>query len=111
MTELTWIRRIAAPAAPVRRPVRPRVWAVVGLSGLAVLGLLAAIWGFLIEPNMLLVRQVSIETAKWPASLAPLRIVAVADIHAGAPYVDGAKLDRLVAEVNAQDPDVIMLLG
>jgi predicted MPP superfamily phosphohydrolase len=111
MIELTGIRRIAAPAAPVRRSVRPRRWAIAGLSGLAVLGLLSAIWGFLIEPDMLLVRRVSIETAKWPATLAPLRIVAVSDIHAGAPYVDEAKLDRLVAEINAQDPDVVLLLG
>jgi uncharacterized protein len=111
MTELTGTRRIAAPAAPVRRLVRTRRWKIAGLSGLAVLGLLAAIWGFLIEPNLLLVRHVSIETAKWPVTLAPLRIVAVADIHAGAPHVDAAKLNRLVAEVNAQNPDVIMLLG
>ena len=60
---------------------------------------------------MLLVRHASIETAKWPATLAPLRIVAVSDIHAGAPHVDAAKLDRLVAEINAQDPDVVVLLG
>jgi uncharacterized protein len=81
------------------------------LSGLAVIGLLLAIWGFLIEPDLLRVRQVTIETAKGPAALAPLRIVAVADIHADAPHIDAAKLDRLVAEVNARNPDVVLLLG
>jgi hypothetical protein len=84
---------------------------VIALSGLALLGLLLAIWGFLIEPGLLLVRHVTIETAKWPAALPPLRIVAVADIHAGAPHVDAAKLDRIVAEVSAQNPDVVLLLG
>jgi predicted MPP superfamily phosphohydrolase len=84
---------------------------VIALSGLTVLGLLLAIWGFLIEPGLLLVRHVTIETAKWPAALPPLRIVALADIHAGAPHVDEAKLDRIVAEVNAQNPDVVLLLG
>jgi hypothetical protein len=111
MTELLG-RRLArtsgAPRAPARRRLRI---GVIALSGLTVLGLLLAIWGFLIEPGLLLVRHVTIETAKWPAALPPLRIVALADIHAGAPHVDEAKLDRIVAEVNAQNPDVVLLLG
>jgi uncharacterized protein len=111
MTELLG-RRLArtsgAPRAPARRRLRI---GVIALSGLTVLGLLLAIWGFLIEPGLLLVRHVTIETAKWPAALPPPRIVAVADIHAGAPRVDEAQLDRIVAEVNAQNPDVVLLLG
>ena len=110
MIELTGIQRIAAPVAPVRLVARPRRW-LLALFGLVVLGLLSAIWGFLIEPSLLIVRHANIETAKWPATLEPLRIVAVSDIHAGAPYIDEAKLDRLVAEVNAQHPDVVVLLG
>jgi predicted MPP superfamily phosphohydrolase len=104
-----FVRTTRAPRAPARR--RRRRTGVIALSGLALLGLLLAIWGFLIEPGLLLVRHVTIETAKWPAALPPLRIVAVADIHAGAPHVDAAKLDRIVAEVNAQNPDVVLLLG
>lgn len=100
-----------APGARVRRPPRLRIGALIALSGLSVLGLLLAIWGFLIEPGLLLVRHVNIETVKWPSALPPLSIVAVADIHAGAPHVDTAKLDRIVAEVNAQNPDVVLLLG
>ena len=104
------IRATRAPGAAARWRRRRRS-GMIALSGLVVLGLLLAIWGFLIEPDLLLVRHASIETAKWPATLPPLRIVAVADIHAGAPYVDAAKLDRIVAEVNAQNPDVVLLLG
>jgi uncharacterized protein len=101
-------RTSGAPRAPALRRLRI---GVIALSGLTVLGLLLAIWGFLIEPGLLLVRHVTIETAKWPAALPPPRIVAVADIHAGAPRVDEAQLDRIVAEVNAQNPDVVLLLG
>lgn len=109
MNQITGTARIAAPVS-VRIRTRSRRWPWV-LSGLAILGLLLAGWGFLVEPDMLRVRQVSIETAKWPSALTPLRLVAVADIHAGAPFIDEAKLDRLVAEVNAQDPDIVVLLG
>jgi predicted MPP superfamily phosphohydrolase len=111
MTELLgsrFVRKSRAPPAPARRRLRI---GVIGLSGLTVLGLLLAIWGFLIEPGLLLVSHVTIETAKWPAALPPLRVVAVADVHAGAPYVGEVKLDRIVAEVNAQNPDVVLLLG
>ena len=105
-----FVRTAQAPRAAARRRRRLRTGVIV-LSGLVGLVLLLAIWGFLIEPGLLLVRHVTIETAKWPAALPPLRMVAVADIHAGAPYVDAAKLDRIVAEVNAQNPDVVLLLG
>ena len=100
----------APPARAWRRP-RLRIGGLIALSGLSILALLLAIWGFLIEPGLLLVRHASIETVKWPSALPPLRIVAVADIHAGAPHVDTAKLDRIVAEINAQSPDVVLLLG
>jgi uncharacterized protein len=102
-----FVRTTRAPRASARRRRRRRT-GVIALSGLALLGLLLAIWGFLIEPGLLLIRHVTIETAKWPAALPPLRIVAVADIHAGAPHVDAAKLDRIVAEVSAQNPDVLL---
>jgi uncharacterized protein len=105
-----FIRTTRTPRAEARWRRRRRSGAIA-LSALVVLGLLLATWGFLVEPDLLLVRHVRIETAKWPAALPPLRIVAVADIHAGAPFVDTAKLDRIVAEVNAQDPDVVLLLG
>src|SRR5512132_3731804 len=105
-----FVRTTRAPRAPARRRRRWRT-GVIALSGLTLLGLLLAIWGFLIEPGLLLVRHVTIETAKWPAALPPLRMVAVADIHAGAPYVDAAKLDRIVAEANAQNPVQRVLFG
>src|SRR5512147_530722 len=111
-----WLRSRCLPvteALPARAWRRPRLRAggFIALSGMSILALLLAIWGFLIEPGLLLVRHASIETAKWPSALPPLRIVAVADIHAGAPHVDTAKLDHIVAEVNAQNPDVVLLLG
>jgi predicted MPP superfamily phosphohydrolase len=103
-----FVRTTRAPRASERRRLRI---GVIALSGLTLLGLLLAMWGFLIESGLLIVRHARIETAKWPAALPPLRIAAVADIHAGAPHVDAAKLDRMVAEVNAQNPDVVLLLG
>jgi predicted MPP superfamily phosphohydrolase len=41
----------------------------------------------------------------------PLRVAVVADLHAGAPYIDLAKIDRIVALTNAEDPDLVLLAG
>jgi predicted MPP superfamily phosphohydrolase len=40
-----------------------------------------------------------------------LRIAVISDLHAGAPYIDGAKIDRVVAMTNAARPDLIVLTG
>ncbi|MEM7226276.1 MAG: metallophosphoesterase [Pseudomonadota bacterium] len=68
-------------------------------------------WSFLIEPDLVTVTEVPLETSKWPAGRAPLKIVALADLHTGAPHVDVAKLDEVVAEINGLEPDIVVLLG
>lgn len=80
----------------------------MALAGLA---LSAAVWGFLIEPGWVRLRQVSIASERWPAGQPPLRIAVLGDLHVGAPHIDLAKLDELVAQVNARQPDLVVLLG
>jgi len=46
-----------------------------------------------------------------PAALKGLKIAVIADLHAGSPYIDGEKLDRIVALTNAAKPDLILLTG
>lgn len=86
-------------------------WLAILLGLGAAVGLLMAVWALEIEPDMLRVRNVTVTSETWPAALPPLRIMAIADVHAGAPHIDEAKLDRIVAEANASDPDVVFLLG
>ena len=35
----------------------------------------------------------------------------IADLHAGSPYLDAAKLERIVALTNAAQPDLILMTG
>ena len=46
-----------------------------------------------------------------PAPLKGLKIAVIADLHAGSPYIDGDKIDRIVALTNAAKPDLILLTG
>ena len=82
----------------------------VGLGVLAAIVALAA-WALVVEPDRIVVHRRSLALAAWPRSLNGLRIVALADIHAGSPHVDHGKLVEVVDRVNAEDPDLVVLLG
>ncbi len=70
------------------------------------------VWGFAIEPTFVLVeRKVEIRPAGWPAALDGMRIAAISDLHVGTPFNGKRRMKRLVARVNAAEPDAIILLG
>jgi predicted MPP superfamily phosphohydrolase len=68
-------------------------------------------WGFVIEPNRLVVHYEAVKIENWPTGLSGLRIALISDIHTGAWYIDDRKLQRIVELTNQQQPDLIVLLG
>jgi uncharacterized protein len=86
---------------------RLRVVAVV----LLVAGGGLASWGFVFEPDRITVRRETLVLPVRGAAADGLRVALVADIHAGAPHIKEEKLRRLVAAINAERPDLILLLG
>jgi predicted MPP superfamily phosphohydrolase len=89
--------------------VKKRILVALSITLTLIVGCL--IWGFLIEPNRLVVREQTIQIDKWPAELNGLRIAVLSDIHAGSPFIKEAKLQKIVAETNQAKPDLIVLLG
>ena len=71
----------------------------------------AVVWAFIIEPNRIVVNSSKLELKGWPQEFPPLRIVAVSDIHAGAPFVGKEKLDALAAMINQTRPDLVLFPG
>lgn len=85
-----------------------------GALGWTVIVLVTAAWGlgiraFLWEPQTLVVRRVEVVSPQW--SGAPLRIGVLSDTHMGAPHMNVARLDAIVGRMNAQRPDIVVLLG
>ena len=80
------------------------------LQGL--LFLLAVCWfvyaGWL-EPASLRLSSYAIKQSS--PLLKGLRIAVISDLHAGAPYIDTAKIDLVVAMTNAAKPDLVLLTG
>jgi uncharacterized protein len=84
------------------------VWHV--LLGVLLIGLMLALDAFWWEPSSLAVVRHKIRL-KRGAPLGGLRIAVIADLHAGAPYIDEAKIAEIVRRTNAERPDLILLNG
>ena len=74
-----------------------------------ILGL--AIWAFYIEPSRLVVNNYPLKLKKWSATQNGLKIVAISDIHGGSNFVTEERIREIVVQANAQNPDIIVLLG
>jgi predicted MPP superfamily phosphohydrolase len=80
-------------------------------SSIFLLLVLIGAYAYFIEPRRLVINENMISVPHWSANLNGFRIVAVSDIHGGSNYVTEERLRELVAKANAQNPDLIVLLG
>jgi uncharacterized protein len=75
-------------------------------------GMLSAADAFALEPRFgLIVKKWTVAHPAWPASAPPLRIGVLTDIHAVEPWMDARRIGEIVERMNAQRPDIIVLLG
>lgn len=81
------------------------------LVGLAIIALGCIGYGYFIEPNRLTIEETELKIPNWSAKLNGFKVVAISDIHGGSNGVDETRLAELVEGANAQDPDLIVLLG
>lgn len=69
-------------------------------------------YAFAFEPRFRLeVVRYRLRPPGWPALDKPLRIAAIADIHACEPWMPPARIEEVVATANALKPDLTVLLG
>lgn len=85
-----------------------RKWLAVLIGSIA---LILFLWAFWIEPDSLHLETHTLSLQRWPAEQSGLRIAVLADIHAGAPWMDDAKLEKICALVKAAKPDLIVHVG
>ncbi len=75
-------------------------------------GVIGAADALAVEPGFsLIIKEWSIEHLDWPAAASPLRIGVLTDIHAVEPWMSAQRIEGIVDQLNAQRPDVIVLLG
>lgn len=83
-----------------------RLWSVIAVvSAVWALGVRAFLW----EPATLEVRRVEVASRAWSGP--SLRIGVISDTHTDGPHVGVARLESIIARMNAERPDVVVLLG
>lgn len=92
---------------------RGRAWTVpaAGVGALAVLAALIAWIGYREATADPVVRRLRVAYSTWPAGAPPMRIALLSAVHFGGAAMPDARLRRIVAQVNAAHPDLILLAG
>lgn len=68
-------------------------------------------YGYLIEPNRLVVNHDTIKIKGWDPAFDGIRIAMIGDIHGGSNGGSAEMIRNVVAKTNAENPDVIVMLG
>jgi len=76
--------------------------AIVGALGL---------WAFWLEPASLRVATYRLNLPRWPAACSGLSVAVISDLHVGSPFNGVVNLERVVADTQAAQPDLVLLAG
>jgi predicted MPP superfamily phosphohydrolase len=82
-----------------------------GLAALFLVAFALCAFMFLQARRMPIVRRGAIALADYPVGAKPLRIALLTDTHMAGPDQDPERLARIVAAVDAQHPDLVLLGG
>lgn len=77
-----------------------------GLAGIGLAG-----YGMGYEARQLHLTRVLIRSGDWPAGAPTVQIAILSDFHAGGPGDHPGRIDRAVTLANAEEPDLVLLLG
>ena len=81
-------------------------------SGLLASGVATGGYGLVIEPGFRLhTARWSVKHPGWPASMPPLRIAVLTDLHAMHPWMPVPRIEHIVQAANDLQPDLTVLLG
>lgn len=78
---------------------------------LAAVALGLAAYGYAAGVSDPLVRRANVALPDWPEGAAPVRAVLISDIHVAGPDMPPERLARIVGQINALRPDVVLIAG
>jgi hypothetical protein len=81
------------------------------LLALSAIGAATYVYGRIEARSDPIVHTATIRLPRWPAGIKPIRAVLISDIHIGSPAMDEARLSRIVDQINALDPDIVLIAG
>lgn len=81
------------------------------LLSLCALGVAGLTWAWLVEPNLLFVREVDYRIPQWQNRGRPLKVVIAGDLHLMPTRFDQVRAQRYVQKIMRMKPDMILLVG
>ncbi|MGN6375536.1 MAG: metallophosphoesterase [Sphingomonas sp.] len=84
---------------------------MAAVAGLAAAAVLTATFGFFEARARPIVRRATVILPDWPRGAPPVTVAFVADIHMESAAMNRPRLQRIVDQVNALRPDLIVLAG
>lgn len=103
------------PKRPARRPPRrqpKRRWQLLAVVLAIFAALLATVaYGYTQALRDPVVRSIRLADPNLPSDAAPVRLVLMSDTHVQNPDMPPSRLARIVAQVNALEPDIVVLAG
>lgn len=79
---------------------------VVGLIGALLLG-----WGYWNATRDPIVHTASVHIRDWPKGAPPIRALLISDIHVAGPDMPPARVVRIAQQLNALNPDIVLIAG
>lgn len=58
-----------------------------------------------------IIRTATVAVGDWPADAPSMRVVLISDIHVAGPDMPPARVSRIVAQLNALKPDLVLIAG
>ncbi len=91
---MRWIRMLA------------RMVAALALVALVLIG-----WAYWTAVSVPVVREAEVRLPGWPEGAPPIRAVLISDIHVAGPDMPPERLERIVVQINALRPDIVLIAG
>ena len=89
-----------------RKRFRSRLAAGLGVGTVLIVAI-----GYANATAMPVVRRLNLKVSDYPASAKPIRILLLSDVHVHAPDMPPSRLTKIVDQINALRPDVVIAAG
>ncbi len=86
-----------------------RIGKAIGVAAVVLAVFLS--YAYFIEPRQFVVIEETLAVPNWDPALNGLRVLTIADLHTGSNYAPPERIRYVVEQANAQNADVIVLLG